>query len=106
MKKEDLLEKSRCENLWNDERNKDVIQKSESFAAKIGNLLLIIVIFWKIFHHMPYNDLASIFFVQFGVSIIYKYKKKTESKLYLVIGIMLLLGSSLFLLNFFINGCR
>ncbi|MBU3191564.1 DUF6442 family protein [Clostridium bowmanii] len=106
MKKEEILEKSKSENLWSNERSKDMAINSENYAAKIGMFLLLIIIFWKWAHHIPYNDLASIFFVQFGVSIIYKYKNKTESKLYLVAGILMLFGSSIFLLDFFVNGVR
>jgi hypothetical protein len=56
------------------------------------------------FNKMPYGDLLGIFWIQFAVSNLYKYKYKTESKLYLVTGIMMLVASSIFLLDFFING--
>jgi len=104
MKKEEILEKSKSENLWDDERGKHITRKSESFAAKIEILLLLMVILWKQFHDMPYNDLAGIFLVQFGASIIYKYKNKAESKVYLVAGTMILFAAIGFLLDFFING--
>lgn len=104
MKKEEILEKSKHENLWEDERGKQVAIKSENFAASIGDLILILVTLWKIFHKMPYNDLMAILWIQMAIKALYKYKNKTENKLYLVGGIMMLFASIVFLLNFFING--
>ncbi|MBZ9623173.1 DUF6442 family protein [Clostridium sp. FP2] len=104
MKKEEILEKSKRENLWEDERSKQVKIKSEEYASQIENLILALVMLWKIFHKMPYGDLFGIFFIQIAISSLYKYKNKTESKLYLVIGVMMLFASSVFLLDFFING--
>lgn len=107
MKKEEILQKSKRENLWQDERSKQVEIKSQNYAALIGSFILLIVICWKEFHKLPCNDLKGIFGIQFSLSIIYKYKyNKTENKSYLVSGIMLLFGSSVFLLDFFINGVR
>ncbi|MBU3129810.1 DUF6442 family protein [Clostridium tagluense] len=104
MKKEEILEKSKRENLWEDERSKQVKIKSEEYASQIGNLILALVMLWKMFHKMPYGDLFGIFSIQIAISSLYKYKNKTESKLYLVIGVMMLFASSVFLLDFFING--
>ncbi|MBZ9606330.1 DUF6442 family protein [Clostridium estertheticum] len=104
MKKEEILGKSKRENLWEDERVKQVKIKSENYAASIGNLILVLVTLWKIFHKMPYNDLMAILWIQIAIASLYKYKNKTENKLYLVGGIMMLFASSVFLLDFFING--
>lgn len=106
MKKEEILEKSKRENLWEDERSKQVTLKSETKAAEIGNIILIVVIFWKIIHKMPYSDLFGILWIQIAISTLYKYKNKTEGKLYLFLGIVLLCASIVFLLDFFINGVK
>ncbi|MBU3161374.1 hypothetical protein KPL37_16825 [Clostridium frigoris] len=104
MNKEEILEKSKRENLWEDERTKQVTIKSENYAASIGTIILALVTLWKVFHKMPHNDLMAIIGIQIAIASIYKYKNKTENKLYLVIGIMMLFASIIFLLDFFING--
>ncbi|WMJ81750.1 DUF6442 family protein [Clostridium sp. MB40-C1] len=106
MKKEEILEKSKRENLWQDERNKQIEIKSHNYAALIGNVILLVVIFWKQVHKMPYDDLMGILGIQFAVSILYKYKNKSENKLYLIAGIMMLFAGIVYLVDFFINGVR
>ncbi|MCY6959861.1 DUF6442 family protein [Clostridium brassicae] len=104
MKKEEILEKSKRENLWQDERNKLISIKSQNYALLIGNAILLVVILWKQIHKMPHGELMGIFGVQFAVSILYKYKNKPESKLYLIAGIMMLIAGIIYLIDFFING--
>ncbi|MCB2362088.1 DUF6442 family protein [Clostridium estertheticum] len=104
MNKEEILAKSKRENLWEDERTKQVTIKSENYAASIGTFILVLVTLWKMYHKMPYSDLISIIWIQIAITSLYKYKNKTENKLYLVAGIIMLFASIIFLLDFFING--
>ncbi|MBU3171701.1 DUF6442 family protein [Clostridium estertheticum] len=104
MNKEEILAKSKRENLWEDERTKQVKNKAENYAESIGTLILVLVTLWKMYHKMPYNDLMSIIGIEIAIASLYKYKNKTENKLYLVTGVMMLFASIIFLLDFFING--
>ncbi|MBX4271508.1 DUF6442 family protein [Clostridium estertheticum] len=104
MNKEEILAKSKRENLWEDERTKQVTIKSENYAASIGTLILVFVTLWKMYHKMPYNDLMAITGIQIAIASLYKYKNKTENRLYLFTGVMMLFASIIFLLDFFING--
>ncbi|MBU3075425.1 DUF6442 family protein [Clostridium estertheticum] len=104
MNKEEILAKSKRENLWEDERTKQVKNKAENYAESIGTLILVLVTLWKMYHKMPYNDLMAIIGIEIAIASLYKYKNKTENKLYLVTGVMMLFASIIFLLDFFING--
>ncbi|MBU3178484.1 DUF6442 family protein [Clostridium estertheticum] len=106
MNKEEILKKSKHENLWEDERSKQVTIKSEKDAAQIATFIIALVMFWKMYHKMPFNDLFGIIFIQPAITFLYKYKNKTEGKLYLFFGITLLCVSIIFLLDFFINGAN
>ncbi|MBU3217249.1 DUF6442 family protein (plasmid) [Clostridium estertheticum] len=104
MNKEEILEKSKRENLWEDERTKQVKNKAENYAESIGTFILLFVTLWKMYHKMPHNDLMAIIGIEIAIASLYKYKNKTEKKLYLVTGVMMLFASIIFLLDFFING--
>lgn len=90
MDKEEILARSKKENVYGDEREKAVRMKRDAFGGWGFTILGIVIMFIKIFHGDSAADIISILFCTSGLSFTYegiKLRKKGTA----VCGIVLLL---------------
>lgn len=99
MDKEEILARSKKENVYGDEREKAVRTKRDAFGGWGFTILGIVIMFIKIFHGDPAADILSILFCTSGLSFTYE-GIKLRKKVTVVCGIVLLLCAVYFFYRF------
>lgn len=99
MNKEEVLARSKKENIYGDEREKEVRTKRDAFGGWGFTILGIVIMFIKIFHGDSASDIISILFCTSGLAFTYegiKLKKKGT----VICGIVLLIFAIYFFCRF------
>lgn len=99
MNKEEILARSKKENILGDEREKEVRTKRDAFAGWGFTLLGIIILLIKIFHGDSGSDIISLLFCTSGLAFTYE-GIKLQKKLTAICGIVLLLSAVYFFYKF------
>lgn len=99
MNKEEILAKSKKENAYGDEREKEVRTKRDAFGGWGFTILGIIIMFIKIFHDDPAYDILSILFITSGLAFTYE-GIKLQKKWTAACGIVLLLSAAYYFYKF------
>lgn len=99
MNKEDVLAKSKKENIYGDEREREVRTKRDAFAGWGFTVLGIIIMIIKIFHGDSASDIISILFCTSGLAFTYE-GMKLQKKWTAICGIVLLLFSTYYFYRF------
>lgn len=99
MNKEDVLAKSKKENIYGDEREREVRTKRDAFAGWGFTVLGIIIMIIKIFHGDSASDIISILFCTSGLAFTYE-GMKLQKKWTAICGIVLLLFSAYYFYRF------
>lgn len=81
MNKEDVLAKSKKENIYGDEREREVRTKRDAFAGWGFTVLGIIIMIIKIFHGDSASDIISILFCTSGLAFTYEGMKLQKNGL-------------------------
>lgn len=90
MDKEEVLARSKKENIYGDEREKKVRTKRDAFAGWGFTVLGIIIMFIRIFHGDPASDIIAILFCTSGLAFTYE-GIKLQKKWAAICGIVFLL---------------
>lgn len=90
MNKEEILARSKKENIYGDEREKEVRTKRDAFAGWGFTVLGIIIMFIKIFHGESGSDIIAILFCTSGLAFTYE-GMKLQKKWTAICGIVLFL---------------
>lgn len=99
MNKEEILSKSKKENIYGDEREKDVRVKRDAFSMWGLIILGIIIMIIKLFHTKSPADIISLLFCTSGLGFTYE-GIKLKKKCITIIGILLLLSAMYYFYRF------
>lgn len=76
MEREEILRKSRAENKNQDERERSVRIKGESFSLIFVFLVGVLLMVWKRAHGLPAADVLAMFWVSCAASRLYRLTKR------------------------------
>lgn len=93
MKKTNILEKARHENK--DEREEQVKIKAFHVGWISVSVVMLFLIIWRSVHNESSSDILMILLAQTGAASLYHYAKMPEKKVYLMGGILGIVGFGL-----------
>ena len=89
MNKEEILAKSRKENVLQDEMERTVRIEGESFSLIFVFLMGLALIAWKRFHSLPDEDVLVMFWTSCAASRIYRLTQRRNASDIVTLGISL-----------------
>ena len=79
MNKEEILAKSRKENVLQDEMERTVRIEGESFSLIFALLMGLILLFWKRAHGLPYEDVMCMFWTACVANRVYRLTRRRDT---------------------------
>ena len=79
MNKEEILAKSRKENVLQDEMERTVRIEGESFSLLFALLMGLILLFWKRAHGLPYEDVMCMFWTACVANRVYRLTRRRDT---------------------------
>lgn len=99
MNKEEILSKSKKENIYGDERDKKIRMSRDAFSVWGVIILGVIIMIIKLVRVQSPSDIISLFFCMSGMGFVYEGGKR-KNKFQIATGIVLLLLAIYFFYKF------